>query len=336
MCGAAWPYRLWKILKLRKLNMVCFYGRSLFSAMAFIYKIYNICLLSSGSITSVPDSGIGIKDVEKVINSKASSGEKTNFIIQYFLSQREPLLDFLKTVLFAVAVFIIGRKIVNKLLKMTGRWMERREVELGIQKFVMSFAGLAYNVVLIFIVAGILGVGTSSIVAMLGSAGLAVGLALQGSLSNLAGGVLILLLKPFKVGDYIIALGEEGTVTSIDIFYTRIHTTDNKVVVIPNGTISNSNVTNTTNQEDRMLILDFMVTYDTDIQKVRMLILGLMQDEACICQDKDMAVVICKLNPGRIKMQAKAWVKNSDYWDAKFSLLEQIKDTLMGNGINIS
>ena len=116
-------------------------------------------------------------------------------------------------------------------------------------------------------------VWTSSIVAMVGSAGLAVGLALQGSLSNLAGGVLILLLKPFKVGDYIITVGEEGTVESIDIFYTRIHTTDNKVIVIPNGTISNSNVTNTSNQEDRMLVLDFMVHYGAETAKVRKIVL---------------------------------------------------------------
>lgn len=122
---------------------------------------------------------------------------------------------------------------------------------------------------MIIIIASVLGIGASSIVAIIGSAGLAVGLALQGSLSNLAGGVLILLLKPFKVGDYIISAGAEGTVQSIDIFYTRIATTDNKVVVIPNGTISNSNVTNTTKQDERMLVLDFTVGLNTDIAEVR-------------------------------------------------------------------
>ncbi len=227
--------------------------------MALLSRVYSMCLLSVEDITSMAGSEIELEDVGKVINSGVSSEEKTNFIIQYILAQREPLLNFFKTLCFALIVFLIGRRIVKALLGMTSRAMERKEVEVSIQKFGMSFAGFAYNIILVFIVAGILGVGTSSIVAMLGSAGLAIGLALQDSMSNLAGGVLILLLKPFKVGDYIITSGEEGTVTSIDIFYTRIHTTDNKVIVIPNGTISSSNVTNTSNQQERMLVLDFMV-----------------------------------------------------------------------------
>lgn len=304
--------------------------------MLSVPKIYNMCLLVVGDISSMAGSEIGLDDVEKVMNSEISSEEKTNFFIQYLLAQREPLLNFCKTLILALVVFIIGRKLVNMLLKMTNKWMERRGAETGIQKFVMSFAGLVYNILLIFIVAGILGVGTSSIVAMVGSAGLAVGLALQGSLANLAGGVLILLLKPFKVGDYIITVGEEGTVESIDIFYTRIHTTDNKVIVIPNGTISNSNVTNTSNQEDRMLVLDFMVNYGAETAKVRKIVLEIFSEDERICQDKDMSVVVCKLNPARVKMQAKAWVKNSDYWDTRFDLLEKMKDILMENGIDIS
>lgn len=304
--------------------------------MLSVNRIYNMCLLAVEDISSMAGSEIGLDDVEKVMNSEISNEEKTNFFIQYLLAQREPLLNFCKTLVFALVVFIIGRKLVNMLLKMTNKWMERRGAEAGIQKFVMSFAGLVYNILLIFVVAGILAVGTSSIVAMVGSAGLAVGLALQGSLSNLAGGVLILLLKPFKVGDYIITVGEEGTVESIDIFYTRIHTTDNKVIVIPNGTISNSNVTNTSNQEDRMLVLDFMVHYSAETAKVRKIVLEILREDERICQDKDMSVVVCKLNPARVKMQAKAWVKNSDYWNTRFDLLENMKDILMENGIDIS
>ncbi len=305
-------------------------------AMALLSRVYGMCLLSVEDITSMAGSEIELEDVGKVINSGVSSEEKTNFIIQYILAQREPLLNFFKTLCFALIVFLIGRRIVKALLGMTSRAMERKEVEVSIQKFGMSFAGFAYNIILVFIVAGILGVGTSSIVAMLGSAGLAIGLALQDSMSNLAGGVLILLLKPFKVGDYIITSGEEGTVTSIDIFYTRIHTTDNKVIVIPNGTISSSNVTNTSNQQERMLVLDFMVHYSARTADVRELVLEILQKEEHICQDKDMSVVICALNPLRVKMQAKAWVKNSEYWGTKFALLEKIKDTLTENGIDIS
>lgn len=319
---------MYGVVKLNGKGMIC------------LSKMYCMCLLATSDITSMAGSEIKIEDVEQVMNSEATTAEKTNFFIQYLLSQREAVLNYLLhlllTIGLAILVFIIGRKIVKRMLNMTSRWMGKNNVEVDIQRFVMSCAGLVYNILLIFIVAGILGVGASSLFAMIGSAGLAVGLALQGSLSNFAGGVLILLLKPFKVGDYIIAVGEEGTVESIDIFYTRIHTTDNKVIVIPNGTISNSSVTNTSNQEDRMLILDFMVPYHIETAKVRAVVMSVMRSEERICHDKDMSVIVFKLNPVRIKMQARAWVKNIDYWNTRFDMLEKMKEELLDAGIDIS
>ena len=289
--------------------------------------LYTKGLLSAAAgITEQSASGkaIGVDELHKVMNSSASDEQKTSFFIQYLLSQREWLLDFAKTLLIAVIVFVIGRKIVKFALKITKKTMERKDVEISVQKFVMSLATFAYNIFLIIIIASVLGIGASSIVAIIGSAGLAVGLALQGSLSNLAGGVLILLLKPFKVGDYIISAGAEGTVQSIDIFYTRIATTDNKVVVIPNGTISNSNVTNTTKQDERMLVLDFTVGLNTDIAEVREKIMKLFEADDRILHDMNKCVVVDKLTPVNIKMQAKAWTKSEDYWDVKYLLLEQI------------
>lgn len=298
--------------------------------------IFNRCYPFLAAASSAKNTDLNVEDIQKGLDSASTAEEKTSFLIEYLLNQRAALMDFAKTILFAIIIYAIGRKIVKIALKLTNKWMEKRNVEISVRKFVMSLTNFAYNLLLIFIVAGILGVGTSSIIALVGSAGLAVGLALQGSLSNLAGGVLILLLKPFKVGDYIVASGAEGTVQSIDIFYTRISTTDNKVIVIPNGTISNSNVTNVTKPENRMLIIDFMVTYDADISKVREVITGLLDEEVLICHDKPQSVVIDKLNPGRIKMQAKAWTKTEDYWDARYRLLEEIKETLQKNDIVIS
>ncbi len=295
--------------------------------------LYTKGLLSAAAgITEQSASGkaIGVDELQKVMNSSASDEQKTSFFIQYLLSQREWLLDFAKTLLIAVIVFVIGRKIVKFALKITKKTMERKDVEISVQKFVMSLATFAYNIFLIIIIASVLGIGASSIVAIIGSAGLAVGLALQGSLSNLAGGVLILLLKPFKVGDYIISAGAEGTVQSIDIFYTRIATTDNKVVVIPNGTISNSNVTNTTKQDERMLVLDFTVGLNTDIAEVREKIMKLFEADDRILHDMNKCVVVDKLTPVNIKMQAKAWTKSEDYWDVKYLLLEQISIVLQG------
>lgn len=295
--------------------------------------LYTKGLLSAAAgITEQSASGkaIGVDELQKVMNSSASDEQKTSFFIQYLLSQREWLLDFAKTLLIAVIIFVIGRKIVKFALKITKKTMERKDVEISVQKFVMSLATFAYNIFLIIIIASVLGIGASSIVAIIGSAGLAVGLALQGSLSNLAGGVLILLLKPFKVGDYIISAGAEGTVQSIDIFYTRIATTDNKVVVIPNGTISNSNVTNTTKQDERMLVLDFTVGLNTDIAEVREKIMKLFEADDRILHDMNKCVVVDKLTPVNIKMQAKAWTKSEDYWDVKYLLLEQISIVLQG------
>ena len=287
--------------------------------------LYTRGLLSSAAGVveqSASGKAIGVDELQKVMNSSASDEQKTSFFIQYLLSQREWLLDFAKTLLIAVIVFIIGRKLVKLALKVTKKTMERKAVEISVQ--------FAYNILLLMVIAGIIGIGTSSIVAVLGSAGLAVGLALQGSLSNLAGGVLILLLKPFRVGDYIITAGAEGTVMSIDIFYTRIATTDNKVVVIPNGTISNSNVTNTTKQDERMLVLEFTVSLDANIEEVKTEIMKLIEGNERILHEMNRCVVVDKLTPVNIKMQAKAWTKSEDYWDVKYLLLEQISIVLQG------
>ena len=213
--------------------------------------------------------------------------------------------------------------------------MERRNVEVSVRKFVMSLAGVIYNVLLIFVVAGILGVGTSSIVAMVGSAGLAIGLALQGSLANLAGGVLILRLKPFQVGDYIITPQSEGTVQSIDIFYTRLTTTDNRVIVIPNGTISNSDITNTTKQDRRLLVLEFSVSYDADVALIRDILLKEMKHRSDILVKEPMRVVVTRLSPVKLRMNAKCWVETSKYWDVYYDMLERIKTLLQEQNISI-
>lgn len=294
--------------------------------MAFLAKLDIVAgIASKGAIDN--------EQLSEVMNSSASSEEKTSFLIQYLLAQRESLLNFAKTLLFALLVFVVGRKLVKLGLKLTDRWMKKREVEVSVQKFVMSLANCTYNVLLIFVVAGILGIGTSSIVAMLGSAGLAIGLAFQGGLSNLAGGLLILLLKTFRVGDYIVVSDVEGTVESIDVFYTRISTTDNKIVVIPNGIISNSSITNTTKASERMLIIPFMIDYDTDIQKVREDILESLKKEPLLSKDKDMLVVADSLTPIKVKMQIKVWTQNADYWNARYRVVEILKEVLEKNDV---
>ena len=223
------------------------------------------------------------------------------------------------------------------LLKMTNKWMERRGAEAGIQKFVMSFAGLVYNILLIFAVAGILGVGTSSIVAMVGSAGLAVGLALQGSLSNFAGGVLILLLKPFRVGDYIIedSHKNEGTVSEISIFYTKLLTPDNKTIVIPNGTLSNSSLTNVTNMDRRRIAFVVGIAYEADIRTAKEALLAVAEGDPAKLSEEPALVFVNDLGDSAVNIGVRVWVRAEDYWEARWRLTEAIKYALDEKGIPI-
>lgn len=273
---------------------------------------------------SVEPEDANIEQLTQTLQSAATKEEKTSFLIEYLLAQRGVILDFLKTLLFAVFVYLVGKKVVKFCLRLTNNWMKKREVEISVQNFVMSFARVLYHLILIFIVAWILGIG-ATIIALVGSAGLAVGLALQGSLANLAGGVLILALKPFKVGEYISVAGVEGTVECIDIFYTHVATTDNKTIVIPNGTITNATITNITNVSRRMLILEFSVSYDADIDALRETLLGIMNEEQMIFQDEPKDVVINRLLPVRVQMQLKAWVRTENYWEVRYRLLERVK-----------
>ena len=309
--------------------MTTFLYNRLFLASDTIFRV----LLATGK-TKDADSA-DIKQLADTLNSNASNEEKTNFLIEYLLAQRSVLLDAAKTLLFVLVIFLIGRRLVKLGLKLTSRWMEKHEVEVSVQNFVMSFAKVAYNMILLFIIAGILGV-SATIVAFVGSAGLTIGLALQGSLSNLAGGILILTLKPFKVGDYIIATGAEGTVQSIDVFYTRLSTTDNKIIVIPNGTITNSNITNSTNASKRMLILNFKVSYGSNVQELRTRLLDLLAHTEKISKEDKMEVVVDKLTPFKVQMQLKAWTKTEDYWQVRYSLFETLKEIIEENEAKLS
>lgn len=286
-------------------------------------------MASANPAPTVKPEDANIDQLTQTLQSSATSEEKTSFLIEYLLAQRGAVLDFLKTLLFALLVYVIGKKVVRLCLRLTNNWMKKREVEISVQNFVMSFARVLYHLVLIFIVAWILGIG-ATIIALVGSAGLAIGLALQGSLANLAGGVLILALKPFKVGEYISVAGVEGTVECIDIFYTHVATTDNKTIVIPNGTITNATVTNITNVAKRMLILDFSVSYDEDIDALRNTLLEIMEEEEMIFQDEAKDVVINKLLPVRVQMQLKAWVRTENYWEVRYRLLEKMKTIIKG------
>lgn len=206
-------------------------------------------------------------------------------------------------------------------------------MEASVAGFLMAVIRVILHGLLIILIIGMVGVDTSSLAALVGSAGLAVGLAIQGSLSNFAGGVLILLMKPFRAGDYIVTDTYEGTVSSIDIFYTRLITGDNRLVVIPNGTLSNSNIINVTSKPVRRLDLLVGIGYQEDIGNVKEILLNVIKSEKLVKKDSEISVFVNDLNQSSISLGIRFWVDTDDYWTVKCDILEKIKKAFDENNI---
>ncbi len=259
-------------------------------------------------------------------------------IIRKYLQDLTPsLLGFLIQLMIAVIILLVGSRMIKMLVKMVRRFLERGKVEAGVVSFLSSFVKYALYFVLAMIILGQFGVTTSSVIAVLGSAGLTMGLALQGSLSNFAGGVLILLLKPFVVGDYILdnASSEEGTVKEITIFYTKLLTIDNKLILIPNGSLSNSSITNYSHMDMRRIDLTVGVGYASDLSKVKAVLEGVVKAETAVIKDEPVDIFVSDLGDSAVDMGIRVWVKTEDYWPVRWRLLEQMKNALDENGISI-
>lgn len=247
-------------------------------------------------------------------------------------------LSILMMIVFALLVLFIGKKIKKVLIKIIKRAFERSTVDPSVAHFLVKMCDVLFTLVLVIVVVDIMGVDTSSLVALIGSAGLAVGLALQGSLANFAGGVLILIMKPFKIGDYIISSGEEGTVVGIDVFYTKLRTGDNRTIVIPNGTISNASIENVTSREFRRVDLLVPVEYSADISKIRGILLDIADKNELVLKDtpEHMPVVfVDTFEASDIAIGFRCWAETDNYWNAKWSLQEEIKNTFDKEGISI-
>ena len=226
------------------------------------------------------------------------------------------------TIVWALIVWVIGKKILKALLKVLGKALDRSRLDDGVTKFMLSLSRFAGNVVLVIMIIDILGFDTTSFIAVLGSAGIALGMSLQGSLANVAGGILILLFKPFAVGDYIVAGGYEGNVTTIDLLYTKLITIDNKTVTIPNGTLSNSSIVNVASQPQRRLDIQIGIGYSSDLKLAKKLLLDAMNKQAGVLTDKDIMVVVKSLDDSCVTLETRCWVMTSDYWNVRFALLE--------------
>lgn len=246
------------------------------------------------------------------------------------------VIRFGGNLLICLVIYIVGAQIIKWIRKLVRKSLDKAGVDKGICQFLDNLLKFALYIVMILMVIGRFGFQASSIIAILGSAGVAVGLAMQGSLSNLAGGVLILILKPFRVGDYIVeGGGQEGTVVEIQMFYTRLLTGDNRDISIPNGALANERIINVSRQDSRRLDLSVGISYSADIKKAKELLEDLAKNDPAKLPDKDVMVMVQELGDSAVVLGCRLWVDNSNYWDAKFRLLEAIKNTFDANDIGI-
>lgn len=274
---------------------------------------------------------------QEVTDATQEAVKQVSQLTQYVQDSIPGLITFGLKVLAALVAFFIGRLVIRWIRKIVRRSFERSGADKGVEQFVDSLLKYGLYALLVFSLISSLGFDTTSVAAVLASGGVAIGLALQGSLSNFAGGVLILLLKPFVVGDYIIedSNGKEGTVKEIQIFYTKLSTIDNKTIVIPNGMLTNNSITNATAKDERQLDLRVGISYDADIRQAKSVIENLLIKDECIIKNEQINVFVHELADSAVVLGIRAWVKNEEYWETRWRLLEEIKILLDENGIEI-
>lgn len=274
---------------------------------------------------------------QEVTDATQEAVKQVNQLTQYVQDSIPGLITFGLKVLAALVAFFIGRLVIRWIRKIVRRSFERSGADKGVEQFVDSLLKYGLYALLVFSLISSLGFDTTSVAAVLASGGVAIGLALQGSLSNFAGGVLILLLKPFVVGDYIIedTNGKEGTVKEIQIFYTKLSTIDNKTIVIPNGMLTNNSITNATAKDERQLDLRVSISYDADIRQAKSVIENLLIKDECIIKNEQINVFVHELADNAVVLGIRAWVKNEEYWKTRWRMLEEIKLLLDENGIEI-
>lgn len=234
----------------------------------------------------------------------------------------------------ALVIYYLGRWVVRRVMKLMDKVYEKKSVEKSLRSFLSGVVKVLLYVVIVLIIIQVLGINTTSLVAMIASAGLAIGMALSGTLQNFAGGVMILLLRPYRIGDYIDAQGEEGTVTKIGLFSTEIVTVDNRIIYIPNSTISTSVIDNYSTSEMRRVDWTVSVEYGSDPEKVRQVLVDMLKSDSRVAADPAPVVFLVNLADSSVQFSARAWCKNGDFWGLKFDIQERIYVELPKNGIN--
>ena len=260
-------------------------------------------------------------------------------LLESYLEGMVPkLISFALSVIGAILVYVIGVRVIRWIRRLFGKMLKRHNVDEGVCQFLDAIVKVSGYFILILMIVGFFGVTTASVVAVLGSAGLTLGLALQGSLSNFAGGVLILLLKPFTVGDYIIEESgkKEGTVQEISIFYTTLLTADQHIVVIPNGTLANNSITNLTKSGIRRLDIRVGISYASDIRRAKQVLQQVAEQSSHRLQSEAPVVLVDELADSSVELLVRIWTDPEEYWDERWEMTEQIKLALDSARIEIA
>jgi small conductance mechanosensitive channel len=245
------------------------------------------------------------------------------------------LLIYAPKLIAAILIWIIGLWLLRLLLKGVSKTMDKRDYDVSLKKFLLNLIGWVFRIILIVVVLGTVGIETTSFAAILAAAGLAIGLALQGSLANFAGGILIMIFKPIKVGDFIEAQGEAGTVKEIEIFTTKLTSPDNKEIIIPNGKLSNDNIVNYSALDMRRVDMVFGVGYDSDIKQTKEILMAQLTNHSLILKEPAPLVRLVELADSSINFNVRPWVKTPDYWGVYYDIMENTKNALDTAGIEI-
>ncbi|WNW01367.1 mechanosensitive ion channel [Tenacibaculum sp. HL-MS23] len=245
------------------------------------------------------------------------------------------LIEYTPKLITAIAILVIGLFMIKMMVKLSKKVMTKQNVDLTLQKFLGDLVSWSLKALLFVTVISQLGVATTSFAAILGAAGLAVGLALQGSLANFAGGALIMMFKPFKIGDLIEAQGITGVVKEIQIFKTHVNTPGNKLAIIPNGSLSNGNIINYTAEGNLRVDLTFGVSYDADIKQTKEVFLKVLTSNPKVLKDPAPTAKVSELADSSVNFAVRPWVKTEDYWDVHFETIESVKLALDEAGIDI-
>lgn len=260
--------------------------------------------------------------------SQMSTEELTSMVIKW-------VLNLSARVLIAVAIFFIGRWIIRYLKRILRRMMERRSVEASLKSFLLNLVSITLTLFLIIVIIGILGIDTTSFVAIFASAGLAIGMALSGTLQNFAGGVMILIFKPFRVGDFIEAQGQTGTVKEIQLFNTVINTTDNKTIMIPNGGISTGIINNYSKESLRRVEWTFGIGYGDDYDLAKATIASMLDQDARVLKDPAYFIAVSSLGDSSVNIVVRAWTSTGDFWSVFFDMNEKVYKQFPIVGLNI-